>query len=69
MGGTYVCGINLMGKPRQGLGEDSKLCPRTWELKAVLRLGFELDLKTKTTVVLRWEGLQSRRQEALCSWH
>ena len=34
-----------MAEPRQGLGEDSILCPRTWESKAVLRLGFELFLE------------------------
>lgn len=64
MGGAYVRGINLMGEPRQGLGEGSKLCPRTWEWKAVLRLGFEKGLKTKITVVLR-----CHRQEVLHSWH
>lgn len=48
--------INLMSVPRQGLGEDNILYPRTWELKAVLRLGFELGMKAQTTVVLRWGG-------------
>lgn len=51
--------LNLMGEPSQGLGEDGILCPRTWESKAVLRLGFELGLKAKTTVVLRWGGPSS----------
>ena len=61
-----MCGTNVMGEPRQGLGEDSMLCPRTWESKAVLRLGFELGLKAKTTVLLWWGGVTGRR---LCSWH
>lgn len=48
-----MCGINLMGEPRQGLGEDLILCPRTWEWKAISRLCFELGLRAKTTFLLR----------------
>lgn len=51
-----MCGINLMGEPRQGLGEDLILGPRTREWKAIWRLGFELGLRAKTTVLLRWGG-------------